>query len=150
MPITYKKGDLLTSEETIIMHGCNAQGKMGSGIAKAIKEKYPVAYSDYRSQMPLSVGEVYPVTVEHNYYTKSTDKRIVVNAITQKNYGFDGVRYFSYDGFVKVVEKMNELFPFQKVGIPKIGAGLGGGSWDVIEKILLTYGYAIDWVVYEL
>lgn len=45
---------------------------------------------------------------------------------------------------------MNELFPFQKVGIPKIGAGLGGGSWDVIEKILLTYGYAIDWVVYEL
>ncbi len=35
--ITYKQGDLMKASETYIAHGCNAQGVMGSGVAKAIR-----------------------------------------------------------------------------------------------------------------
>lgn len=33
MKIIYKQGDLLSCPERVILHGCNAQGVMGSGIA---------------------------------------------------------------------------------------------------------------------
>ena len=49
MDILYKQGDLTQAEEYIIAHGCNAQGKMGSGVAKAIRREFPQAYSYYRS-----------------------------------------------------------------------------------------------------
>ena len=145
MPITYKKGDILASEETIIMHGCNAQGKMGSGVAKAIKEKYPEAFQVYRKReetVGLHLGEFSSVVTK--------DRKIIINAITQQYYGRDGKKYVSYDAISKVAKTLNGLYENESIAIPKIGAGLGGGSWDVIEKILLTYGHAIDWVVYEL
>ena len=34
MNIIYKQGDLLECSEQVIVHGCNAQGVMGSGVAK--------------------------------------------------------------------------------------------------------------------
>ena len=39
MKIIYKQGDLLEAEEVVIVHGCNAQGVVGSGVALAIRNK---------------------------------------------------------------------------------------------------------------
>jgi O-acetyl-ADP-ribose deacetylase (regulator of RNase III) len=120
-------------------------GVMGSGVAKAIREKYPEAYSAYRKQEEidgLKLGTYSSVITK--------DNKLIINAITQKYYGRDGKKYVSYDAISAVAKTLNELYENTSIAIPKIGAGLGGGSWDVIEKILLTYGYAIDWVVYEL
>ena len=39
--VTVVKGNLLDAKETIIAHQVNCQRKMNSGVAKAIKEKYP-------------------------------------------------------------------------------------------------------------
>ncbi|WP_343683631.1 hypothetical protein [Asticcacaulis sp.] len=47
--IIYEQGDLLKAPERVICHGCNAQGKMGAGIATAIKKIYPEAFSLYRA-----------------------------------------------------------------------------------------------------
>lgn len=33
--IQYKTGNLLDTPDSYIVHGCNAQGVMGSGVAKA-------------------------------------------------------------------------------------------------------------------
>ena len=46
--IEYKNGDLLNVTEGIILHGCNGQGVMGAGVAKAIKMKYPEAFTAYK------------------------------------------------------------------------------------------------------
>jgi len=39
----YRQGDLVMAVEPIIIHGCNAKGVMGSGVAKAIRAYYPDA-----------------------------------------------------------------------------------------------------------
>jgi O-acetyl-ADP-ribose deacetylase (regulator of RNase III) len=49
MKIVYVPGDLLNGE-TMIVHGCNAQGVMGRGVAKEIKERMPWAYEAYRRE----------------------------------------------------------------------------------------------------
>lgn len=43
MKIIYKKGSFLDGDERFKMHGCNAQGVMGSGAALEVKMKFPSA-----------------------------------------------------------------------------------------------------------
>lgn len=133
--IEYRKGNLLNVESGIIAHGCNAQGVMGSGVAKGIREKFPTAYKHYKYKYDehgygLHLGDVHviPITEKHLY---------VANMITQEVYGTSGNRYVSYDA---VDECFDNLFARNRykypVNIPKIGAGLGGGDWSVIESII--------------
>jgi O-acetyl-ADP-ribose deacetylase (regulator of RNase III) len=36
------------------------------------------------------------------------------------------------------MRKINHIFKGNHIGMPKIGAGLAGGDWDRIEKIIGT------------
>ena len=49
MKIEYRQGDLFQTDVRHIVHGCNAQGVMGKGVAKLVKELYPKAYNEYLS-----------------------------------------------------------------------------------------------------
>jgi len=78
MKIEYRKGDLLTTEVQHILHGCNRRGVMGSGVAKAIRDKYPQAYTDYNdvyNSCGLELGTIV-VSVQD-------DGTVIHNAITQ-------------------------------------------------------------------
>jgi O-acetyl-ADP-ribose deacetylase (regulator of RNase III) len=67
---------------------------------------------------------------------------IVVNAYTQYNYGAnhkDGVaKPVDYEAITMCMRKMNVAFKGKHIGLPKIGAGLAGGDWDRIKKIIQT------------
>ena len=140
MTIITKKGNLLDAKG-IIVHGCNCQGVMGSGVALAIKNKWPDVYQQYRDSYELksplmNLGQIIPVVVAPDTY--------VLNAITQKNYGRDGARYVSYDAVTSCFEKVRgwaEHFRQAEsrnvsVNFPLLGAGLGGGDWEIISKII--------------
>ena len=46
--ITHKYNSNITEvTQGVIVHGCNAQGVMGSGVAKQLRAKYPEIYVDY-------------------------------------------------------------------------------------------------------
>lgn len=146
----YKKGNLLDAEELVIAHGCNCQGVMGSGVAKAIREKWPVAYEVYRKHYDvngLELGDYVAAKVDHNKY--------VVNLLTQANFGV-GQRHVNYSALAKSVIHMVENFvEISKFALPKIGAGLGGGDWALIETLLKDIEkmyeiHNIEFVVYEL
>lgn len=152
--IAYKTGNLLEADELVIVHGCNAKGIMGSGVAKAIKEKYPKAFEEYRlfyEQNGLKLGQTIWVDCE---------KHIIVNAITQESFGKDGKRYVSYDAItscfhdINAIGRMSQLDesnahkPFKSIALPLIGAGLGGGDWNVISGIISEQCEDIHPVVY--
>lgn len=48
--ITFHKGNILDSGADVICHQVNCQGAMNSGVAKAIREKWPVVYKAYREK----------------------------------------------------------------------------------------------------
>lgn len=131
MKIEYRKGDLLQSDVRHIVHGCNAQGVMGSGIAKAIRAKYPSAYQDYNdmyNSVGLNLGDIC-ISVQD-------DQKIIYNAITQQNYGRDAnVVYVSYWAIAEVFRKI-EQHGVGEIGLPMIGAGLANGDWNVISAII--------------
>lgn len=150
MKIIYKKGDFLEGPENVIVHGCNSQGKMGSGAAKAVREKYPEAYVSYinrYNESGLSLGDM--------VFEICRDRRIVVNAVTQAFYGFDGGRYVSYDAIADCMGRLDKASLWDEsrngleIAMPKIGSGLGGGDWAVIESIIESCFKRIQPVVYS-
>lgn len=133
--ITYKKGDLFTTSDKYIIHGCNALGIMGSGVAKIVKEKYPAAYEDYKDHCSLREPSRLLGTVK---LSLQPEGKMIINAITQMQYGTDGKRYVSYDAIddcFATISNMN-IPSGHGISMPKIGAGLGGGHWPIIAEII--------------
>ncbi len=123
-------GDLFNAvdgkRECLLVHGCNAQGVMGSGVAAIVKKLYPRAYLVYKNQKyskrGLTLGDV---TIAVNESGPQ-----IANAITQHFYGRDGKQYVDYDA---VVDSMVDIAAYAKehnlqVHLPMIGGGLGGGD----------------------
>jgi O-acetyl-ADP-ribose deacetylase (regulator of RNase III) len=137
--IQYKKGNLLDTPDNFIVHGCNAQGVMGSGVAKAIREKYPAAYEDYKVFCDHWLHGKYPVLPSEILgkvcVSLQDDNKTILNAITQEYYGKSGKKYVSYDAVDLAMQRISD-FTKSPISMPKIGAGLGGGHWDIIEAIV--------------
>lgn len=115
----------------IIVHGCNARGVMGAGIALAIKNRWPHVYAAYRTQYEetgLSLGTV--------LYVPAEPKVFIANAITQDSTG-TGLQV-SYPAIRECFHNIGEVARELSLPVhyPKIGAGLGGGDWEVISKII--------------
>lgn len=143
MKIKYIQGDLFQTDIKHIMHGCNDQGVMGSGVAKIVRELHPAAYKHYLDQ-DLELGKV--------FYVPSNDK-IIINAVTQHRYGKDGRKYVSYDAVDLIMKKVNYtlmLDDYKEVAMPKIGSTLGGGNWNIIEKIIEENMKLVQAVVYYI
>lgn len=144
----YRKGNLLNQVGIgIIVHGCNAQGVMGAGFAKQLATKYPEAFLAYKNGLQIEkenpLGKVYYHTVFH-----CEDRQFVIaNAITQATTRtYVGQKCTSYDAVDQAMEKIfgdfsiensyRDFGPNFQIHMPKIGAGLGGGNWEVIETII--------------
>lgn len=123
-----------STELVIIAHGCNAQGRMGSGFAKVVRALNEGVYDSYiksgHKLGTVSYFELYP-----NVF--------VANCVTQEFYGYDGNKYTSYDAVDSCFKQVNEFIKSHlnvneraQLVFPKIGAVLGGGNLEVINKII--------------
>lgn len=166
-------GDILTLTEGILVHGCNCQGVMGAGIAKLIRDKWPLVYQAYVTQHRvggLRLGDI--IAVAHSVMRQNPEaakllhafhavppnafpeKLIVVNAMTQDDYGRDPGRvYVSYDAVANAFSKVAVLAKTTglPVHFPLIGCGLANGKWEsVAARIEKALGPDIDahlWVL---
>lgn len=156
--ITYSNEDITTTSCKAIAHGVNCQGKMNSGVAKAIREKWPQAYEFYMAHYELCTKD------GHNKYLLGSvapaicGDKIIGNLLTQEFYGRDGKRYASPAAikesmirFIILLQIMNKKEKI-KIAMPKIGCGLGGLDWEtdvlpIIEQISLDH--EVDFVVYD-
>lgn len=130
--IIYTHGNALNGPERYLAHGCNNKGVMGSGIAKEIRAKFPIAYEYYRftfHRSGLVMGNIIPYLDQ---------EKNIINCITQNGYGRDGKKYVSYDAIEQCIMHINEMTDGKAVHVamPKIGAGLGGGNWKIIRTII--------------
>lgn len=125
----------------MIIHGCNAQGVMGSGVAKQLRHKYPEIYDYYVEFIDNNVPPLGKVN-----FVAVTQNLIIANCITQKYYGRDGGKYVSYSALQNCFITVNECCKQEsitEVHIPYlIGAGLGGGDPKYIMSLIkenITY-----------
>ena len=146
------KGNLLDATEHIIAHQVNCQRKMNSGVAKAIREKYPNVYEEYLKTKP-QLG-----LVDFIYADPDTGKQFIANMYSQDMYGYDGKQYTNYDAFkqcckhiVKECKLSTCMGKTLAVAMPyKIASDRGGADWDKIMDILLEEFTDVDLTLYKL
>ena len=151
MGIHHKTGNLLDAPVDYICHQVNCQGRMGSGIAKQIKERWPIVYDQYIAaftereeeivklcgqwETQIDVSETFLGNLQQ---IPVNDTQTVINMFAQQWYGYDGKRYTSYDAFWACLGGIRDSVPKgSKIGFPyKIGCGLGGANWPVIFQMI--------------
>jgi len=135
------RGDISTVAEGLIIHQVNCQGVMGSGVAKALKEKYPQMYEDYyrHAGQPFTQLEEGRYLLGDVVYTQVTEDLAIACLFGQQYFGRDGRRYTSYDAQeigLKTIRDDLRDHPGIKIHVPLLGAGLGGGDWSITQAII--------------
>lgn len=130
-------GDLiqlaLAGNFDVIVHGCNCQNVMGAGIAKTIRLAFPEAYmvdAKTRRGDKKKLG-----TLSWANVIRGPRELIVVNAYTQFDYRGSGIKV-DYGAIKTVFLEIKKRFSGKRIGYPKIGAGLAGGSWTIIASVI--------------
>jgi O-acetyl-ADP-ribose deacetylase (regulator of RNase III) len=132
-----EKGDLIqkaqAGEFDVLVHGCNCFCTMGAGIAKTIKQVFPIAY---QADLATKVGD------ESKLGTYSTAQvqvagrlLVIVNAYTQYQWRGPGPNA-DYAAIRQVFRRLKHDYAGKRIGYPAIGAGLAGGDWPTITAII--------------
>jgi len=152
MPVEIIKGDLLDAfdrgEVDIIGHVVNCQSVMGSGIALAIKNRYPNVYKRYLDSFPeaLKEGVTKDLMLGHVEVIDG-----VANMYAQFKYGADK-RHLNYGAISQCLSSLamygDKSYIF---GFPyKMGCDRAGGDWSVVLEMIEYYFNDVRVKIYEL
>lgn len=143
--VIYRKGDVISafinSDVDVFAHGCNCMGVMGSGVAKQVRIFLPFmyrVYMDRHNTVGLTLGDMSYVFTGFNWGFNlntqlgfGTDKRQVDYDAVEASARLM-VNQIKRDMYISRHKSLSEI----TIGIPRIGAGLGGGNWNTIIEIL--------------
>ena len=152
--ITTINKDILTVDKGVIVHSVNCIGAVG-GLAGAIARKWPKNLQKYREhvqsqELPIMLlGSVFEVNIAHNVIVANLfGQNIVGTRARQTEYaaliaGFKRIAstffkgndietiHFGHVGLEDVSIVLSDIY------IPyKIGCGLGGADWNIVEEII--------------
>ena len=143
-------GDLLLELDNgtidVVLHVCNAFHTMGAGFAKALRVLYPeVAIADKKTKH----GDESKVGTNSyaNIVTPSGHKVIVVNMYAQYRYGRDSTK-LRMGALHDCLLDVSILYPTKRIAMPRIGAGLSGGSWYKIADMVHTVLHDMDYKIF--
>lgn len=147
--VSYIIGDIFYAVDSndidIIAHQANCMSIMGSGIAKTIRERYPMAYRvDANDERP-------PEQRLGSYSFCKTEEGVIIFNLYGQYYPGPDTRYDALQGAVsQMASLLKKVNPAFRIGLPLIGCGVGGGDWGVVSNILLEELDGLEWTVYVL
>lgn len=142
MTTTIVQGNLLDTTAPVIIHQTNCTKGFGSGVAKAIKEKYPIVAEKHQYACETNIvhgnkssallGKIQPVKVG--------PEQVIINMYSQDTYGYDGAKYTSYDALDSCLKKVKDYcyeHNVTRIAMPyKMSSVRGGASWNVVMAIV--------------
>ena len=139
--LRHTKGNLLDLAEAgefdVVVQGCNCFNTMGGGIAREIRERYPLC------------AEIDGLTEQGEYmklgnwteYDQGTF--LIINAYTQYNMS-QGTDVFEYVAFELILQKLIHAYGDKRIGLPYIGMGLAGGDKETILGMIEAFAYGVQ------
>ena len=145
-------GDLLQSNLPLIAHQTNCLGVMGAGIARFIKNKWNIVYTQYvdicknfeyskdlLGKCQICVTGEFPIKFVANLFGEYS--------VTESVAPFEN-RHTDYNALKKALLNLKAFCEDEEVtevGIPyKLGCGLAGGDWDGVVYPMLQELFAND------
>ncbi|RFS15698.1 macro domain-containing protein [Emticicia sp. C21] len=136
--IIYLKGDATLPQANgtrIIAHICNDIGGWGKGFVVAISKRWKapeIAYREWhKTKTDFALGNIQLIQVE--------DEIFVANMIAQRGMGIrknqPPIDYKAVELCLSNLAKNAQNLQ-ASIHMPKIGCGLGGGRWEIIEPMI--------------
>jgi len=129
--IIEKRGDIFTSQMSVITNPVNTVGIMGKGLALQYKKKYPAMFSYYQNLCfdgSLEVGR--PIL------WKGTDKYVLLFP-TKKHWRNSSQYIYIDNGLTYLV---NSILPTEPsitgLALPLLGTGFGGLNKKVVSSLI--------------
>ena len=139
-PIQYIVGDATRPQgagQKIIAHVCNDLGRWGKGFVLAVSRRWrepeDVFKASFRANNNCALGDIQivPVSPEITIVNMIAQHRVAVKSETS----IPPIRYEALErALSQVAEGALELNA--TVHMPRIGCGLAGGRWELIEPII--------------
>ncbi len=123
------EGDLLGMRFSAIGHGCNISGSMSGGIARTVQLRYPemhTAYVDRCARGEFALGDL---------LVWDTGDIVFYNLATQVASGREA-RLSAVCDTVRAALADAESRWIDRLGIPRLGTGLGGLEWRDVRRAL--------------
>lgn len=128
--------NLFESDASVFCHQVNCLGVMGSGVAKSVREIFPDVYEQYRE---ICIKNKFNILLGNTAIIQ-TGNKYIANMFAQERFGYDGIRYTSYDAFYNCLVRIKEFCEkndINKIALPyKIGSDRGGADWNVIYSMI--------------
>jgi O-acetyl-ADP-ribose deacetylase (regulator of RNase III) len=163
--IDYVTGDATCPRgdgQKIVAHVVNDQSKWGSGFVLAVSARWPETKELYHDWMSVPVnlswcqGEGLPRLGNVQYVQVEEDVQ-VANLLAQRGvrHNPQAPRAVDYNALHACLQKLGRYAADTgaSVHMPRIGCGLGGGEWPVVEDIILkalVIPYGVPVTVYDL
>lgn len=127
--------DITTVDFGVIAHGCNCSDGFGTGVAGAIKKKWPVVAERYHE---LMAGGNLSLLGSCQLVELDPDRLYIANCFTQKFYGYNGGKFADIKAIMSSLEKAFRFADFYCLPLymPKIGCGRGGLKWEDIQPLI--------------
>jgi O-acetyl-ADP-ribose deacetylase (regulator of RNase III) len=138
MPTRFVAGDLFcTNGLGALAHGCNCAGAMNKGIAAEFRRRFPTMYSEYKrrcTEQRFRLGDV---------FQWDAPDRVIFNLGTQQSWKTKA-DLKAIETAVREMIGIAKTAGIGKIGLPRIGAGLGGLPWEGIRSLLSKLGQETD------
>lgn len=141
MSIKLIEGNILTpptrNEVTIICHQVNCRAVMGAGLARQIRDKWPIVFDEYAKVCnPKKLGDFQVVQVAPQLY--------VANLFGQSSFGRDK-RQTNYAALGAALFGAMKEHPDATFRVPYgLGCGLAGGNWATVMNLIEEAATAWD------
>lgn len=138
--VTYVKGDATKPQGDgvkIIAHVCNDKGGWGAGFVLALNKISTKPQRMYRDWYSRKVHYFLPLGMTQTVYL--SDELYVFNMVAQHGTVSKlNPQPLSYEALEIALERLADLAieANASVHMPRIGCGLAGGDWNVVESII--------------
>jgi len=142
MTTTIVNGNLLDTTAPVIIHQTNCCKGFGSGVAKAIRDKWPIVAEKHMlaCQVNEELGKPTSELLGKIQAVSVGEQKVVINMYAQDRFGYDGARYTSYDALDTCLRKVKEYcenHKFNRIALPyKMSSVRGGADWDVVVAMV--------------
>lgn len=162
MEINYVKGDatlpkIIEGKRSVIVHCVNTLGAWGAGFVVPLGKRYPQTREYYRNLLSSYKGNRSELLGTINLVSDVAEDIDVANLFGQERiYPImkDGKKIIplNYDalqkGFSEIVSIYKTLDYSFTIHMPRIGCGLAGGDWNIVEQIIKDEFISKDIEVY--
>ncbi|MBP9713326.1 MAG: macro domain-containing protein [Sterolibacterium sp.] len=151
------EGDILLSQAQLIAHGIATHDPFDSGLALALRERFPAMIKDFRHATHAKAAETGQLWAWHGV-AEDGSTRSIVNLLTQGMQGQGGAarplkaKLEDVNHALRALARHVKEEGIKSLALPRLATGVGALAWSDVKPLIEQHlgGLGVPVVVYAV